>query len=163
MSSVASDINDEMIAVVGDYLCVKVGRCTCDGPFDAVPGVDHRDGCGYEPVATLDEIEKALRLAGRTVVEPAPRDQVEQTIADMLTAHEVGAVGLADDIVDALVAGELIVLAASGSVGSETPEPADDYWTPEPVKNEAVAEWASQQPELRKPGGSLTHKNGDSR
>lgn len=48
---------------------------------------------------------------------------------------------------------------ASGSVGSETPEPTDDYWTPEPVQNEAVAEWASQQPELRK----LPRKDGDSR
>ena len=26
----------------------------------------------------------------------------------------------------------------------------DDYWAPEPIKNEAVAEWWAQQPESRR-------------
>lgn len=59
----------DKIAVIADHLCVKVGRCTCDGPFDAVPDVDHRDGCGYEPIATVAETGRALALAGFAVTQ----------------------------------------------------------------------------------------------
>lgn len=51
-------------------------------------------------------------LAGRTVVEPAPRDQVYQTIADVRDACERTPRDVdTEDIIDSLVAGGFLVLA----------------------------------------------------
>lgn len=40
----------------------------------------------------------------------------------------------------------------------DSPEPnvdeLADYWTPEPIENEAVAEWFEQQPESHQSGGA---------
>ena len=111
-------------------------------------------------------------LAGRTVVEPAreeyigchhpawpdPLDFLSRRSAEEWFEENRERFPLIE-VKRRVVSEWETVLDASGSVGSETPAPTDDYWTPEPVKSEAVAEWASQQPELRK----LTHKDGDSR
>lgn len=142
MSARASNIT-ERITVVGGYLCIQIGRCTCDGPFDGAPGIDHRDGCGYEPLATLYQIEQALQRAGRTVVElPEPnftsnrprwswwgRDEhvQAQLHSDGTPAITIG--GRLKSVDDAeqtalhlLAAARKVRAVASGSVGSVTPD-----------------------------------------
>lgn len=89
--------------VIGGYLTAAVEGCTCDGPFDGVPGVDHRGGCGYEPVATVDEIVQALRRAGSAV--PAPsldwavvEAAVRQAVIDWALAYWIPANGLCSGV-----------------------------------------------------------------
>lgn len=42
--------------VIGEWLAVETDQCTCEGGHE----FPHRSECGYEPIATITEIEKAL-------------------------------------------------------------------------------------------------------
>lgn len=45
-------------AIVGDYLCVDVGKCTCGC---GVEPFGHEPYCGVEPAASLAEMDALLR------------------------------------------------------------------------------------------------------
>lgn len=94
----AATAGDPAFEVIADYLAVNVGRCTCDGPFE-IEGVEHRPGCGFEPVITLDELAVVLARTGRMVVEiPVhsrlpfdARERVERALVDREPWELIGA------------------------------------------------------------------------
>ena len=45
-------------AVIGDWLVLRVNKCTCGGA--AVLGLGHEQGCGWDVVAKVDEVAPAL-------------------------------------------------------------------------------------------------------
>lgn len=61
------------LTIMGEYLCVAVGRCTC-GPFEG----QHEQHCGYEPIVDLDDVRR-LSVA---VPEDAPTADVAAFVAD---------------------------------------------------------------------------------
>lgn len=157
-----SDITDEMVEACARRIAA---RDTGDRAMDAYDTECVRDEQQHYREMARVGLEAAL--AGRTVVELPEPDGADDTgtwwrhdhgevIADSLSGAE-SARFMRRRAAALLAAAEHIERRrVSGSVGSETRAPTDDYWTPEPVKNAAVAEWASQQPELRKRGGSET-------
>lgn len=58
------------LAVIAGFLVSRTDSCTCDGPFEPEGAPAHREHCGWEPIVSLDELERLVpSVAARLVRE----------------------------------------------------------------------------------------------
>ncbi|QRY48120.1 hypothetical protein JVX93_15825 [Mycolicibacterium boenickei] len=126
-------------AVMGDWLAQTINQCTCyGGEFG------HERGCGYEPVAKVEEVKAALKAAGLGVIElpsvahKGPHDtdaKFFRQVADRIEdggGRELGGSNVRQAVRDLLYRA---ADAAEPAQCSERPEPCPEW---QPVRDSPV-------------------------